>query len=322
MPISVADFLTDAGLSIQGLQIGEPMTANESALFLRTFQQLIDSLGLDRSNITTIQQRNYSLVPSQQSYTLGTDPDAARISVTSAFNGIQTVINVATPHGLTPGQSNAVVIAGGAGNWLPLNGGFIATPINANMLSIPLDSTDFGALTGSPITLQVAGQWDYVRPTRISDIKLILTGQIMNTIREKDSDQWAEINYLLPQGPPRYFYNDKDAPLSRIYFHLTPDQVYGVRIFSAQPIPQVVNLTDTIVFAQGYERYLNAALAIELAVPLGLDPSASLVNKFTKAEALVKTSNRRTPAIKTDPSLNYLNNTVVGRAAYLTRWVG
>lgn len=78
----------------------------------------------------------------------------ARHDVSAATNANPVVITCAG-HGLTTGDN--VLFVGATGLWEPLNDTvFVATVIGANTFSVPLDSTAFGALTG---TIQFAVSW-------------------------------------------------------------------------------------------------------------------------------------------------------------------
>lgn len=63
-----------------------------------------------------------------------------------------------TGHGLTTGQS--VVITGGSGNWAGLNGTWIATVVDANNITVPVNSSAYtGSFAGTiqtnaPLTTQ------------------------------------------------------------------------------------------------------------------------------------------------------------------------
>jgi hypothetical protein len=61
--------------------------------------------------------------------------------------GSPTVINFAANHGLTSG--NQIVISGMTGNWAPLNGTYIVTVTDADSVTVVLDSSGFGAVTGT-----------------------------------------------------------------------------------------------------------------------------------------------------------------------------
>jgi hypothetical protein len=73
-------------------------------------------------------------------------------AVSSATNANPVVFTV-TAHGFDY-QSGATVlpsvcITGGTGNWTAVNGCWVATPTSANAFSVPVDSTAFGAVTGT-----------------------------------------------------------------------------------------------------------------------------------------------------------------------------
>jgi hypothetical protein len=70
------------------------------------------------------------------------------ISISAATNA-NPVVFTSTGHGFNVNALPIVVIAGGTGNWTAVNGSFTATIIDANTFSIPVNSTAFGALTGT-----------------------------------------------------------------------------------------------------------------------------------------------------------------------------
>lgn len=89
------------------------------------------------------------------------------ITVTAASNA-NPVSFTATAHGFDY-QSGAttlpaVKISGGTGNWTAINGVWVATPTSANAFTIAVNSTTFGALTGTLVVttrapLTTANYW-------------------------------------------------------------------------------------------------------------------------------------------------------------------
>jgi uncharacterized protein (TIGR03437 family) len=75
-----------------------------------------------------------------------TNGQAVTIDITAATNA-NPVAFTAADHGLVTGQS--VSISGATDNWTPVNGTFFVTVIDANTFSIPVDSSNFGALSGT-----------------------------------------------------------------------------------------------------------------------------------------------------------------------------
>lgn len=74
-------------------------------------------------------------------------------TVTPLYHSISATSNAAAAiitsvgHGLTTGD--VVFIKGGTGSWTPVNLSFVATALTANTFSIPLDTSGFGAVTGT-----------------------------------------------------------------------------------------------------------------------------------------------------------------------------
>jgi hypothetical protein len=81
-----------------------------------------------------------------------TQPKTATITVSAASNA-NPVSFTATAHNLFYTATSTVLpivnITGGTGNWAAVNGNWVATPTSANAFTIPVDSTAFGALTGT-----------------------------------------------------------------------------------------------------------------------------------------------------------------------------
>ena len=71
-------------------------------------------------------------------------------AITAATNASPTVLTV-TGHGYVVGSTFNINITGATGNWTAINGNFTATVVDANDLSIPVNATSFGSLSGSPV---------------------------------------------------------------------------------------------------------------------------------------------------------------------------
>lgn len=79
--------------------------------------------------------------------------DVSTITV-SAISNANTGVMTATSHGFYYAtgttQKLVVFISGLTGNWTPLNGFHVLTPADANSLTTDVDTTTFGAVTGTP----------------------------------------------------------------------------------------------------------------------------------------------------------------------------
>lgn len=71
-----------------------------------------------------------------------------QIAISAATNA-NPVVFTSTGHGFNLNSRPSITIQGGTGNWAAVNGTFTATIIDANTFSIPVNSTAFGAVTGT-----------------------------------------------------------------------------------------------------------------------------------------------------------------------------
>jgi hypothetical protein len=69
-------------------------------------------------------------------------------SITAATNANPAVLTVT--HGLTTADGPNLIFKGFTGSWTALNGNHPVTVIDSTHLSVPINSTSFGALTGTP----------------------------------------------------------------------------------------------------------------------------------------------------------------------------
>lgn len=80
---------------------------------------------------------------------LSLQPTSGAISIASATNASPVVFTVSGGHGFNTNSKPSVIISGGTGNWTGVNGTYTATVINSTTYSIAVDSTAFGAVTGT-----------------------------------------------------------------------------------------------------------------------------------------------------------------------------
>lgn len=73
-------------------------------------------------------------------------------AVTAATNAAAAVLT-STAHSFPVGTGITLTFSGFTGNWTPLNGAKAITVIDANTFSVAINSTAFGALTGTPVYL-------------------------------------------------------------------------------------------------------------------------------------------------------------------------
>lgn len=74
---------------------------------------------------------------------------AVGMTISAATNANPVEFTTASDHGLTTGDS--VILSGFTGGWTSCNGTFVATVTDTNKFTIAVDSTGFGALSGTPL---------------------------------------------------------------------------------------------------------------------------------------------------------------------------
>lgn len=89
------------------------------------------------------------------------------VSISAATNA-NPVVFTSTGHGFNTNSRPNVTISGGTGNWTATNGTFVATVIDANTFSVPVNSTSLGALTGTVVfstsaPRQTVAEWAVIR---------------------------------------------------------------------------------------------------------------------------------------------------------------
>lgn len=95
---------------------------------------------------------------------LSTQPQPTVITV-SAVSNANPAAATATGHGFTWPSATAVqplvLVTGGTLNWLPFNGVWAVTPTSANAFTVPVNTTAFGAVTGTLVFTTLAPRLTY-----------------------------------------------------------------------------------------------------------------------------------------------------------------
>lgn len=92
------------------------------------------------------------------------------IAITSATNATPVVFTTTTLHGLLSGQQ--VTISGATAGWATANGEFEVTRVDDDSFSIPLDSTAFGALSGTLVAVyQDPSPGPFIAPAKPPNIE-------------------------------------------------------------------------------------------------------------------------------------------------------
>lgn len=129
--LSVIPIVTsDTGASLCTLQIGIPPTVDTGDLVL---------IGFSATAATLTSITDTGLI----------SPFAPNIAITAVTNANPAVFSVSA----APPTGQPVAISGFTGGWTAANGTFIATNISPTTFSIPVNSTGFGAVSGSPVVV-------------------------------------------------------------------------------------------------------------------------------------------------------------------------
>ena len=72
-------------------------------------------------------------------------------TVISTCTNAAAVVCTSVGHGMNVGTTYSMTVSGATGSWVPINGEHVVTPLSVDTFSLPVDSTLFGALTGSPV---------------------------------------------------------------------------------------------------------------------------------------------------------------------------
>jgi hypothetical protein len=136
-PANQSTFLPDAAFAGYGTRVWNNVFSKVSIIGL--YQTFANGILFDHNTIDN---------------TNGSGVQTAITAATNANPAVLTITGHGWPATFTANPGVPVVvqlqITGATGSWAPINGGHPATVIDANTVSIPINSTAFGALTGSP----------------------------------------------------------------------------------------------------------------------------------------------------------------------------
>jgi len=129
-------------------------------------------------------------------------PLSGPVSISAGTNA-SPVVFTSTGHGFNTASRPIVSISGGTGNWAAVNGDFVATIVDTNTFSIPVDSTAFGAVTGTIVFRTQAPrlnqpQWSVIRYFYDGSNNLISSVWLggSSALRAKCSDATSSTNNI------------------------------------------------------------------------------------------------------------------------------
>lgn len=119
-------------------------------------------------------------------------PSTSRMTVSSATNANPAVMTISGGHGFDLSSLPTVTLSGGTGNWTAVNITTTATIISTTTLSIPINSTSFGALAGTVVIstnapLNTSSVWSVMKLVYDASNSLIWTGFVGGSPGERNT---------------------------------------------------------------------------------------------------------------------------------------
>ena len=151
-------------------------------------------------------------------------------------------------------------------------------------------------------TIGTGGTFNVTRPDRIESA-FITTGGNDYPLQIIDNEQWNAITEKDTKATiPAYLKYDANVPLGNISLFPIPNGG-SLTINTYQPLQTFTNLTDVLVFPNGYERAIASNLAIEIAPETGKQVSQELAKMAKESKAAIMRINARMPVLGMDSSL-------------------
>ena len=284
---------------INSYQSGETIAIPDAVDCLDTFNDLLDSLSLDKDlnfgsneNILywTAGQKLYK-VGNPVCTLLGSQPFTG--TVTSGSPTITGVTNM--PANLVAGANAAYTVGSGSiltdtQGLIPLNSTVLA--FNAVAQTVTMSTNATGSSSGlDTVTYTVPGDFPIDRPIRITHgftrfNNLDFTLDVYST-----EAQYTEILYKAQPGPwPVLAWYNNTFPYGLLNVYQTPGNGASVHLFT-QNLLTNLTLNQVIVMPQGYNRMLKWILAKEICAEFGFPCSESIKTNAQESMDLIKALN-------------------------------
>jgi hypothetical protein len=168
--------ITNSLVTLNVIDAGGGVSASENADLLQALNVFLDSMAADGTLIPSIATAQYLLTAATNPYSLGAIASGFKGAVLLGASFVISAITNANPAVMTvPAETLAagalVMISGFTGAWAPANGCWPITVGSSITFSIPIDSTGFSMLAGSPV-YQIA---NVTRPVRVDQAVLVST---------------------------------------------------------------------------------------------------------------------------------------------------
>jgi len=129
----------------------------------------------------------------------------------------------------------------------------------------PLTSGKTSYTIGQDPSGEQTADWNAPRPQMITMANLVQTGgQARDPVSVLTPEEWSKIRQP-GVGGVRAIYNDRAAPLSRIYLLGAPGAGISLELYTWHSIPRASSLSDAVLLPEGYEDALVLNLSCRLA---------------------------------------------------------
>lgn len=149
------------------------------------------------------------------------------------------------------------------------------------------------------LTIGALQSIDMTRPARVlggSFTRVDGTDYPLRAVSEAQYNSISEKSDGSATAPQVCFY-DGNVPTGLLYFWPTTSASVEVHLITPESSGEAVDLTTAYAMAQGYRRYIEHALAIEIAPDFGMTPPAWLVQATASLKRILKRSNMRVPEL-------------------------
>lgn len=176
---------------------------------------------------------------------------------------------------------------------------------NADGLIIPNITIEAFALTAGLATYTMGPDGDFAttRPQRIAYANLLRADGTRVPIAVVEVDRWADIRTQDQDGEPERLYSDRAAGLVNLYFWpqttASDDQA---ELYSWKLLERLVNIAQTVTWADGYELAFVTNLAIQLALMFKRPIDQDMRDAGRDSLYAIRSLNAPAPTMDVDPA--------------------
>lgn len=147
-------------------------------------------------------------------------------------------------------------------------------------------------------TIGTGMQINVARPTRIEPSFVRVDG-IDYPLEPIGENEYNAITLkTVSSFVPSVCFFDSGSPTGLVYFWPTASVSCEVHLFTLTALTQFADLTTDYTLPPGYQRYLEFALAVEIAPDFRVQPSPQVLGQAAASKRVIKRSNHQTPQLE------------------------